>query len=138
MIDRSKIEALLEIQGIPPTAPEEQIRSVLMSAQYDDDEISTAITVLRENKVNNSAHVDGLHKIYRTDSGLKPAEIAALLGINVEVSDLQIKNHRQRGVSNYHYFIILGMVLFLAIGGLMFAMYLNQTGPFHPSAYAHK
>lgn len=138
MIDRSKIEALLKIQGIPPTAPEEQIRSVLMSAQYDDDEIRTAITVLRENKLDNRAHVDGLHKIYRTDSGLKPSEITALLGINVEVSDLEIRNHRHRGVSNAEYFIILGLVLFLAIGGLMFAMYLNQTGPFHPSVYAHK
>lgn len=138
MIDRSKIEALLKIQGIPPTAPDEQIRSVLLSAQYDDDEISTAITVLRENKLDNRSHINGLHKIYRTDNGLKPAEISALLGINVEVSDLQIKNHRQHGATNAHYFIILGLVLFLAIGGLMFAMFLNQAGPFHPSVYAHK
>jgi hypothetical protein len=138
MIDRQKIEALLKIQGIPPTAPEEQIRSVLLSAQYDDDEIRTAITVLRENTTDNRAHVDGLHKIYRTDKGLKPAEITALLGIDVDVSEWQIKNHRQRGVSTAHYFIILGLIILLAFGGLMFAMYLNAAGPFHPSAYARK
>lgn len=138
MIDRQKIEALLKIQGIPPTAPEEQIRSVLMSAQYDDDEIRTAITVLRENLLNNRAHVDGLHKIYRTDKGLKPAEVTALLGINIDISDWQIKNHRHRGLSNINYFLIIGLIILLAFGGLMFAMYLNETGPFHPSAYAHK
>lgn len=138
MIDQQKIEALLKIQGIPPTAPVEQIRSVLMSAQYDDDEIRTAITVLRENKFDNRAHVDGLHKIYRTDNGLKPAEITALLGIDVDVSEWQVQNHRQRGVSNVHYFVILGLILLLAIGGLTFTMYINEAGPFHPSVYARK
>lgn len=134
MIDRKHIETLLHIHGIAPTAPDEEIRSILLSSHYNDDEINTAITVLRANKIDNTAHLDGLHKIYRTDSGLKPAEISALLGIDISVSELEIKNHRTRSVTKPQYFVVLGITLLLAFCGLIASMHATQTGPFHPSS----
>ena len=88
MLKREQIELLLRINGVSPSSPDEEIRSVLLSASFDDNDINTAIMVLRENITNNTTRVDGLHKVFRTHDTLKPNEILSLLGIDVGVSDL--------------------------------------------------
>ena len=138
MIDRSAIESLLKIQGITANSPEEQIRAVLVEAKYEADEINSVIITLQNTICEDSTHKDGLYKIYRTDKNLKPIEITALLGIDVDVSNWQEGNHRKQGVSTAHFYLILGITILLALGGIMFAMYLNGTGPFYNSIYALK
>ena len=131
MLDRNVIETFLKIQGITVNSPAEQIRAVLVEAQYNENEINSAITILQDITCEDSTHKDGLHKIYRTDKNLKPAEITALLGIDVDVSCFQDGNHREHGVSTAHFYLILGLTILLAFGGIMFAMYVNETGPFY-------
>jgi hypothetical protein len=134
MIEKQQIETLLQIQGMSATSPVEEIRSALLSAEYTAEEVEMAITVLRENVGDNTSRLDGLHKIYRTDISLQPKEITALLGVNFELSDSDIKVHRARGLSGGQNFLVLAVAMVLALSGVIYAMYVNQAGPFHPSA----
>jgi len=138
MIKREKIESVLKINGVQPTSPDEQIRSVLLSARYTKDEVDTAIMVLRENTKTNKVRVDGLHKIFRTNEGLRPDEISQLLGIEVDLSE-RVKPYDGEGDKDSFQFqnIIIGVLSFtLAILGLVFYMYIYKIGIFYPSVGA--
>ena len=135
MIKRDQIESVLKINGVQPTSPDEQIRSVLLSARYTKDEVDTAIMVLRENTKTNKTRVDGLHKIFRTNEGLRPDEISQLLGIEVNLSD-RVESHNGEGGRDLSQFqnVIIGVLSFtLAILGLVFYMYIYEIGIFYPS-----
>jgi len=135
MIDKKQIESILRINGLPPTAPEEEIRSVLISSRYNNDEIETAFMVLRENPENNKSHVEGLHKVFRTDTSLKPQEISSLLGINVELeSQTLVPAPESREVVKYLLLWIISLLV--ALLGLVLYMYITEVGLFHhTSAY---
>ncbi len=134
MIDRNHIETLLRIHGVSPTAPEDDIRALLRSAQYNSDEIETAIGLLHNISTELTSRVEGLHKIYRTDTGLAPREVSALLGIDIDISEVEIRNHRRRGLSGGQNFLVLALAVSLAFSAVLYAMYEHETGPFHPSA----
>ncbi len=139
MVDFNIIESLLKIQGITTHAPEQEIRSLLENAGYHIDEINSAITTLQKSKIKeNITHHDGLYKIYRANNHLNPAEITALLGIDIDVSYWQADNHRKQGVSTSYLYFIIGLTLLLALSGIIFVMYLNETGPFYDYTYAYK
>ena len=136
MINRKQVESILKINGVTPASPDEHIRSVLLSARYSDDEVETAIMVLRQNDKTNETRVHGLHKVFRTDEALKPDEVSALLGVNIEVSDRieakSIEKTKNRGTLDRFQFIsvwILSVVL--ASIALLFYMYMIKVGPFH-------
>lgn len=133
MVNRDQIETILKINGVVPGSADEKIRSVLLSARYSKDEVDTAIMVLRENTKTNSTRVDGLHKIFRTDEGLKPEEISQLLGIDVDISDRIASRSKGRELSIFQYIIVWSASIVLAIAGLMFYMYLHEVGLFHPA-----
>jgi len=135
MIKRNQIESVLKINGVQPTSPDEQIRSVLLSARYTKDEVDTAIMVLRENTKTNKTRVDGLHKIFRTNEGLRPDEISQLLGIEVNLSE-RVESYEGEGGRDFSQFqnVIIGVLSFtLAILGLVFYMYIYKIGIFYPS-----
>jgi hypothetical protein len=136
MLQKSDIEAILKINGVSAGAPDEEIRSVLLSARYNNDEVDTAIMVLRENTVTHQTRVDGLHKIFRSDESLKPAEISSLLGIEVEVKDVSAHRRSRRQLSTAQTVFLTALTIFLAVAGVMIAMYVNQVGLFHPTATA--
>lgn len=136
MIEKRHIETILKVNGLPPTAPEEQIRSILISSRYDNDEIDTAIMVLKENTQTKVSHVDGLHKVFRTDKGLKPSEISQLLGIDVVVRPESIKQDVAITSSLAYHFIIWTVSLITAIIAITIYMYIADIGLFHhTSAY---
>ncbi len=132
MLKRKQIELLLRINGVSPSSPDEEIRSVLLSASFNDNDINTAIMVLRENKVNNTSRVDGLHKVFRTHDTLKPAEIFSLLGIDIGVDNLAESQKediaRKDWIQNT---IIALMAIAMALGGVFVAMYVYEVGFFH-------
>jgi hypothetical protein len=135
MMKRDQIESLLKINGVEPTSPDEQIRSVLLSARYTKDEVDTAIMVLRENTKTNKTRVDGLHKIFRTNEGLRPEEISQLLGIEVELSE-RIENNDAVDAKDFSHLqnvIITALSFALAILGLAFYMYIFKVGLFYPN-----
>lgn len=134
MINREHIESILKINGVVPGSPDEEIRSVLMSARYSKDEVDTAIMVLRENIKTKTTRVEGLHKIFRTDEALRPDEISQLLGIEVDIDQsIKIRSH-SNDLSGLHYMVVWVLSVVLAVSGILLYMYLHRMGVFHPSA----
>jgi hypothetical protein len=134
MMDVRHIESLLRINGLQKTASNEEIRSVLLSARFKDDEIDTALMVLRENTDTKETKFEGLHKVFRSDQALKPDEISRLLGINVDIKEtIRCEDRRpQRNFSFLQMFVIWLTSIIIAIAGVLFYMYSNQMGVFHP------
>jgi hypothetical protein len=136
MFQKKDIETILKINGVAPGSPDEEIRSVLLSARYNNDEVDTAIMVLRENIETHQTRVEGLHKIFRTDEGLKPAEISSLLGIEVQIDEVVARNNRNRGFTAGQSVFITIIAMLLAFACVVLAMYFYQVGIFHPTASA--
>jgi hypothetical protein len=135
MMNKKHLENILRINGVSPTAPDETIRSVLVGAHFHDDEIETALTVLRQNTVTNTSRLDGLHKVFRTDDRLAPVEIAKLLGIEVKVDcpDKFHKNARQEETPP-RYSLIVFLAGVFSVVAVLATMYFLRIGIFHPAA----
>ena len=136
MIKRSQIEKILKVNGVTPSSPDDRIRSVLLSARFNKDEVDGAIMVLRENKVTKQVKVDGLHKVFRSDESLQPNEISALLGIDVDASTFYRPTSEPSTVVGVQYVTIWVFSVFFAVITVLATMYVNQVGPFHPSVKA--
>ena len=134
MIDRNHIERILRINGITPSQPDDIIRSVLLSARYNNEEVDTALMVLRENVATKKIRVEGLHKVFRTDESLQPDEISELLGIDVDISRYspEVVESRQSNLSTFIIIWIASVVI--AVVGVLLFMHMNSIGPFHPGA----
>lgn len=137
MMQKKHIEEILTVNGIKPTSPEEVIRSVLLSARYNKDEVDAAIMVLRENTTTKETHVDGLHKVFRSDDVLSPEEISRLLGVDVELDESRSLATRKREPSFIQYLILVLIACCIAAAGVVWAMQMHQVGPFHPTASAN-
>lgn len=135
MIDRLHVEHILKLNGLTPTAPDEEIRSVLVSAKWQDEEVETALTVLREKINSHVSRVDTLHNVFLSDKRLSPEAIHSLLGIDVEISAKEIlesKEHK-RNISFFQVMTIIIYATILAFGSIMVVMYVQNFGIFHPS-----
>jgi len=133
MIKREQVEAILKINGVAPSSPDEQIRSVLLSARYSKDEVDAAIMVLRENTKTNKTRVDGLHKVFRSEEALSPDEISSLLGIEVDVDTSVDAQTKARDLSQLQYILLWVFSFIFAVAGVLIYMYLHRIGVFHPS-----
>lgn len=134
MLQRQQIESILKINGVSSTSPDEEIRSVLLSARFNDDEIDTAILVLKENKKTNISRVDGLHKIFRTGEALHPSKISSLLGIEVNIVELSDKKVVEaKKMALVQGVVITIVALSLASFGVFIAMFVYKVGIFHPT-----
>ena len=136
MLQKKDIETILKINGVSSGALDEEIRSVLLSARYNNEDVDTAIMVLRENTKTHQTRVDGIHKIFRSDEGLKPAEISALLGIEVEVNEVAIERNRNREMTYLQTTIVTVLAVSIALAGVFISMYVYEVGVFHPTASA--
>ena len=133
MINRSEIEKILKVNGVPPSSPDDRIRSVLLSARFNKDEVDTAIMVLREDSISKQVRVDGLHKVFRTDEALRPKEISELLGIEVDASTFYQPHTKTSTKEGIQYLTVWLFSVFFAVATILMFMYLNEVGPFHAS-----
>lgn len=135
MIDRTHIEQILKLNGLAPTAADEEIRSVLISARWNKEDVETAITVLRENVNTHKSRVDTLHDVFLTDKKLSPEAIHSLLGIDVQVDSRELETLRVSRRNLYHWqiFSIFVIALLIAITLILGMMYMTGFGLFHPS-----
>jgi hypothetical protein len=132
MLEKKHIEAILKINGIKPTSPDEEIRSVLLSARYSEDEVDAAIIVLRENTVTKTTSIDGLHKVFHTNNALNSSEISALLGIDVNIDTLPEVTKKDELEPTHIVFITVSAII-IAFIGIFIAMYLYKVGIFYPT-----
>jgi len=130
MINRSEIEKILKVNGVPPSSPDDRIRSVLLSARFDKDEVDTAIMVLREDGTSKEVRVDGLHKVFRTDETLQPKEISELLGIEVDASSFYRTEANPTTQQSIQYVIVWVLSVLFAVATILLFMYTNEVEPF--------
>ncbi len=133
MIEKRNVEAFLKVNGIPPTAKDEEIRSVLLSARWNNNEVDTALMVLKENIKSNETHVDTLHKVFNSDDRLSSAEISKLLGIDVSLSDMDVADifKKQSSLQNGRALLTLVLSIVIAASSIWYLMYKEQAGIFH-------
>lgn len=137
MINRADIEQLLVTNGIPATAPDEEIKSVLVRASWNKEDIDTAILVLRENTATQKQHVDKLHKVFYSDDRLEPEMISQMLGLrslSVDRSALKHSLQRRRQSTSQVRQMIKAMLLTL-VGVILIMvgmLWFYQTGFFYP------
>ena len=133
MVNREHIEAILKVNGVPESSPDEHIRSVLLSARYNKDEVDSAIMVLRENDKTKKTRVDGLHKVFRTSDTLSSEEISQLLGIEVSFDKDMVQSNRTRKASAGQIIVIWASSFLIASLCFLIYMYIYKVGIFHPS-----
>ena len=136
MFERKDIETILRINGVSPTADDAEIRSILLSAKYNNNEVDTALMVLRENVNTSETRLDNMHKILRSDEALSPSEINSLLGITVNIETLKIERKEIKVSRRWQLFTSIILSLLLAASILVLFMYLHRVGPFHVLASA--
>ncbi len=133
MIEKKQVETILKANGIPPTAPDEEIRSILISARWDNNDVDTALMVLKENKDSKTTHVDTLHRVFHSDERLSPADISSLLGVKVSLSDEDVVDveSKRRKVERAQTLVAVTLALSIVLLGLTYLMYVEQAGLFH-------
>lgn len=133
MIDRKHIEDILKLNGVQPGAPDQQIKELLIRARWHEDDVETALVVLRENPKDKKQKIDAVHKIIHSNAKLAPETLSAILGIDVEVNEVverhrkSLQNAYRRQVLSLAAVSILFAAAFLtvAMGYLQFADYLH-------------
>lgn len=133
MIDRKHIEDILKLNGVQPGAPDQQIKELLIRARWHEDDVETALVVLRENPKDKKQKIDAVHKIIHSNDKLAPETLSAILGIDVEVNEVverhrkSLQNAYRRQVLSLAAVSILLAVAFLTVsmGYLQFADYLH-------------
>tara|TARA_B100000745_G_C19848474_1_gene281668 strand:+ start:24 stop:437 length:414 start_codon:yes stop_codon:yes gene_type:complete len=134
MINRTQIEQILRINGVPVSAPDEEIKSVLLSARWHEDDIETAIMVLRENTKSHKTHVDTVHKVFHTDDKLDPKTVSSLLGIemNITPEQVQSRSRNAKGGLRFNSILVLTLVsLILSVLFVFAAMWYLKMGLFY-------
>lgn len=134
MIDKNQIENILRANGIAPTAKDEEIRSMLLSAKWTENEVDTALMVLKENTTTNVTHIDTLHKVFHSDQRLSPSEITNLLGITTTLTDRDAneKLDKQNVSHSLNVMIAVILSLLIAVTSVGYVMYKEKAGFFHP------
>lgn len=124
------------MNGSSPAAPDEEIRSVLISARWNKDDVESALTVLRENVRTHKSRVEHLNNVFITDKRLSPDAIHALLGIDVRVDATDLSRLRARQSMAYwvQVFSIFLIAIIIAAAALLGVMYAEGVGVFHPSS----
>jgi hypothetical protein len=133
MIEKKQVESILKANGIPPTAPDEEIRSILISARWDNNDVDTALMVLKENRDSKATHVDTLHRVFHSDERLTPSDISSLLGVKVSLSDDGIEKVevKRRKIERAQTMVALTLALSIVLLGLTYLMYVEEAGVFH-------
>lgn len=136
MIDRYHIERFLQLNGVSPSAPDEEIKSILISASWHEDDIKTAIMVLRENKQSNEARVDSVHKIFHTDDKLKPETVSSMLGIEMGITseEIALRRKARNGLTVQEVLRLIGISITLSMLSILLAMWWFDVGLFHVAA----
>lgn len=134
MIEQSQVITLLEIHGMTPNSSDEEIKKILLSAEYSIEEVEMAVLALRTNPEtakSKDTQKQGLYKIFYSDQGLTPHEVASLLGIHVAVPQISINKRKTKQNNSFlSNILIFGLAIILATGALVYGMYSNDLGPF--------
>ncbi len=133
-LTRKQAEQLLVENGLKPTAPDEEIRSALIKANWHEDDVEMALIVLRENIVTHETHLDAAHNLFRGTTTLDAKAINGLLGIDIEITkdEIQMRKKVARGAISYSQVMEIALVSFAISAIFLFGgMWLLKVGMFH-------
>ena len=135
MLNRQHIEHFLKLNGLTPEASDDHIRTLLISARWNPEDIDSALIVLRENPNAKSKQVNSMQQFFNSDEKLNPETLSSLLGMDVEVKNI-VGEHKTELESHYRYQIVTIMfVSVLAALIFLFAvMWFMKVGIFHEFA----
>ena len=134
MFDRDQIEKLLKLNGVDASSPDEEIKSVLLSARWHNDDIDTVFLVLRENKHSGDTHTDSIRRTFTAGDQLRPETISSLLGIDMDISPDKLSLERKRMKGDLTAGLVVHMVLVSLALSLIFvlsSMWYLEMGLFH-------
>jgi len=134
MIEREQVAKLLRLNGIDIKAPAEEIKSILLSAKWNNDDVETALTVLHEDPKSHKEHVETLHKIFTSDEKLNPEAISTLLGVDVDISAAEIEMRHRRAKGQLTAGLVMHILLVSLVLSSIFifgSMWLLKVGIFH-------
>ncbi len=91
-VDKGLIESILKANNVSMESDDDEIKSLLFSARWHEDDVDTALFVLRNDKVQNKQRIDAVYdEDFRLQDRMRPETISALLGIDVSDYDLDRK-----------------------------------------------
>ncbi len=133
MLNKHHIEKILKLNGVEPSSPDGDIKSVLLRARWKEDDIETALVVLRENKETMERKIDTLHRVFHSDDHLEPEMVSSLLGVDITEN---LRNHKiryeQSQANMAHATIgIITVSLVICCSLLLLSMWMWKIGPFH-------
>ncbi len=139
MQDRAFINNFLKINGVSADATDEQVSSVLSDARWTDEEIKTALTILRGDVDDSGIVAVTKHDaaLFRPDIDISSRQLSRLLGVDVIVDPSLIHHgHKKRrnetyikdGLAVWTIIILLSIILALVIAWLL--MFTMKIGPY--------
>lgn len=133
MLDRTHIEKILRMNGVDTSSADDEIKSVLLRARWNKDDVETALVVLREDKTTHEKRINTLHKVFRSDDRLAPEMVASLLGVSVDEKLRNVKNQvvKYQSDDTGRLVIVIGIALITALALLVLGMWQLEVGPFH-------
>ena len=121
MIDRTHIEKILKLNGLGPESPDEEIKQLLISARWHENDVETALVILRKNPHENTHKIGGVQDVLRTEAKIAPETLNALLGIDVEVN--KVTEHHHAALERVYYKQILTLVAFSILFASLFLLF---------------
>lgn len=120
MIDRSHIEKILKLNGLGPESPDEEIKQLLISARWHENDVETALIILRKNPNENTYKIGGVQDVLRTEAKIAPETLNAILGIDVEVNNVTEQHHA--ALERTYYKQILTLIAFSVLFASLFLL----------------
>ena len=143
MPDRAFINNFLKINGVSADASDDQVEGVLKEARWTDEEIKTALTILRGDVDDSGIVAVTKHDaaLFRPDIDISSRQLSRLLGVDVIVDPSLIHHtHKQRkrqafikdDLAIWTIIILLSIILALVIAWLL--MFSMKIGPYRDAA----
>lgn len=139
-LDRSFIDNFLKINGVSAGANDAEIRDVLTKAKWNDEEIQTAILILRESASTTGIVAVTKHSttLFAPTADLSSRQLSRLLGVDVIVDPSVIKDPRTGELASSRrareefvmWTIILLLSSVLAIAVLWILLFTLKLGPY--------
>lgn len=130
MLKTEQLHLLLRVNGLNTESTDEEIRSVLTGASFNETDIEQALFSLRNHEANTS-NLEGLNKVFRTSTTLDSAEISKLLGIEVELNDELVQKQKTSSESLVQDFVVIFLACFVALSGVVLVMFIYDVGIFY-------
>lgn len=127
---RSQISLILRQHGLSAAASDEVVTDALRQSGFADKDIVTALYILRETPEPQTSKLHGLHKVFRTDTLLEPAEISSLLGIDVPIKQQLDIAKREKTAAILQILLVVALSTIIGLLALVTLMYAHGADPF--------